>query len=102
MMKRTGLFSALLAGALASAGCSHNKTGVAQPNNMTGRAATTSSGTDSVGNVAPGDATGPNAPRAPNPGETPGQETGGGPDQQQPPADRGINPGATPPTQPDM
>lgn len=89
-MRKLTILSALFAGTLAL-GCGSSRSGgPAQPNNVTGRAATTTTGIDSTGNPAPGTATGVNPGLAPNPSEQPGIESGDSMDQPVAP-----NPGAS-------
>ncbi len=81
-MKRTGLIVSLLAGVF-FVGCANMRPydKDVEPFAVTGKAATTTTGIDSVGNLAPGTATGLNSGRAANPDQPPGVETGTNRDQ---------------------
>jgi hypothetical protein len=88
-MKMYTRFTSILASVFAASalaiggmGCAHTMTPNG-PNNVSGSAATTTTGVDSTGNAAPGTATGTAGTRTPDPSEPPGVQTGSPIDQRQ-------------------
>lgn len=76
-MRKLTIISTLFAGTLALGCGSMRPDGAStQPNNVTGQAATTTTGVDSTGNPAPGTATGTPPGTAADPNEQPGVESG--------------------------
>ena len=100
-MRKLSILATLFAGTLALGCGSTRSSGPAQPNNVSGQAATTGTGVDSVGNPAPGTATGTPPGTAADPAEQPGIESGEGIDSTAPNPSADDGQGTTSPSSTD-